>query len=184
MLLIIIKCFLIVLLIDFITGIFHWLEDSYGTEKTPILGKHIIAPNRLHHKEPRFFVQRPVWRRNRTTSSVAIIILSYHLFNDSLTWTWALFLGAFINEIHCWSHRSPKENGTVINFMHCYSLVQTPKHHSRHHRHPNNTCYCTFTNLLNPLLDRIGFFKHLELFIEYALGIKSTTLFLSEKTSK
>jgi ubiquitin-conjugating enzyme E2 variant len=42
----------VILLADFLTGVFHWLEDAYGTEDTPVLGPLVIKPNIVHHHYP------------------------------------------------------------------------------------------------------------------------------------
>ena len=40
-----------VLVADFLSGLFHWLEDAYGREHWPITGTLITPPNILHHHD-------------------------------------------------------------------------------------------------------------------------------------
>ena len=41
-----------VVVVDFLSGLFHWLEDAYGRENWPITGTLITRPNILHHHSP------------------------------------------------------------------------------------------------------------------------------------
>jgi len=40
--------------------------------------------------------------------------------------------------------------------------LQTARHHACHHTDPKNSHYCTMTNVLNPVLDRMGFWNGME----------------------
>jgi len=51
---ILLKTIAILLLVDFISGVLHWLEDAYGNEEWPIIGKQITKPNIIHHHDPRY----------------------------------------------------------------------------------------------------------------------------------
>ena len=37
---------------DFLTGFFHWLEDTYCLEGMPLIGSFICEPNIEHHIGP------------------------------------------------------------------------------------------------------------------------------------
>jgi hypothetical protein len=64
----------VTILADFISGILHWIEDSYGSERTPYLGRIVVVPNVIHHYQPREFTSSPFWRRNSVTTVLAAII--------------------------------------------------------------------------------------------------------------
>lgn len=38
---------------DFVSGIAHWLADTYGSERTPLVGEGFIKWFRLHHVYPK-----------------------------------------------------------------------------------------------------------------------------------
>ena len=47
-----------ILMADFLSGFFHWLEDAYGHEAFPVTGRLFsTTPNILHHHNPRYFVR-------------------------------------------------------------------------------------------------------------------------------
>lgn len=160
----VIEFLLALLAVDFFSGFLHWLEDSYGSVDTPVIGKYVTAPNRLHHEQPRKFVKSPFWRRNRfvclLSSVILAITLTTGLFNNF--WLYFFILSTMTDEVHCWAHRSRLENGPLINFMQKFGLVRSPKHHEKHHSNQKNTHYCVMTNFLNPFLERIRFFPILE----------------------
>ena len=76
------------------------------------------------------------------------------------------------NEIHCWTHRSPRENGKIITFLQRAKILQSPRGHAVHHTDPKDRSYCTVTDWLNPLLDRFDFFARLERFVLQTTGLK------------
>lgn len=154
----------LVFLVDFLSGCFHWLEDAYGSEQTPVLGRWVVLPNVVHHRQPRHFVHSPFWRRNRVTMilSATVFVAVATLFGTSWQLGFVGVLGAFANEFHCWAHRSPPENGRLITALHRLRLLQTPVHHALHHADPKNRAYCVLTNYTNPLLDRVDFWRRAE----------------------
>ncbi|MEM9481002.1 MAG: fatty acid desaturase CarF family protein [Verrucomicrobiota bacterium] len=154
----------ILLIVDFFTGVLHWLEDAYAREHWPIIGKHIAAPNIRHHFEPRAMTKGPFLKRNFLTMLIASSVLGVVtlLGQFSWQWVWACALGSMSNEIHCWSHRSPRENGRIITWLHRHGIVQNQRHHSKHHTDPKDTYYCVLTNWVNPILDRLDFFARCE----------------------
>ena len=42
---------------DFLTGFFHWLEDTYCLEQMPLIGGFICEPNIDHHIDPQLMVR-------------------------------------------------------------------------------------------------------------------------------
>lgn len=155
----------IVLLVDFLTGFFHWLEDSYWSPETPILGKWIVVPNRAHHADGQAFLKKSWLESCWDLLIVAIIIIAAAYFLNRLTWEVWLFavLVANANQIHKWAHIARDENKPwIIALLQKMYILQRPRHHGQHHRKPNNTHYCTMTNALNPILDKIKFWRALE----------------------
>ncbi len=164
----------IVILVDFFSGVFHWIEDSYGTAETPIIGKLVVIPNLIHHRQPRDFVKSPFWRRNTVTIALSLVIFLGLARIWGVTWELCLFcvLGGLCNEFHCWAHRSPEENGRVITWLHRLRILQTPGHHAVHHTDPKNRAYCVLTNYTNPVLDKMEFWRRTEWVIGLLTGVR------------
>ena len=36
---------------DFVSGIVHWMADTWGSETMPLVGRRILHPFRVHHVE-------------------------------------------------------------------------------------------------------------------------------------
>ncbi|MEI8279794.1 MAG: fatty acid desaturase CarF family protein [Bacteroidota bacterium] len=159
---------------DFLTGLVHWWEDTYGNPNWKFLGKSIIEPNLIHHKKPRAFLQGNYWTRINTSFLAGLILLAlcylFHILNGYSFC--CILLSIHGNEIHRLAHQSNKENGKFITALQLTGLLQSRKHHGRHHTMPYECSYCAITNYLNPLLDNIKFWNKLEWSILKLTGIK------------
>lgn len=155
---------IIVLAVDFLSGLLHWLEDNYGEPEWPIVGPWIIGPNRLHHKDP-FAFTRNSWLRSASALIViGAVILIVCWYTDTLSWQVLLFvaIGVNANEIHKWSHLPKDKRMTIVLLLQDVGILQSARHHAKHHRAPHDSRYCLVTNALNPILDCIGFWRGLE----------------------
>jgi plasmanylethanolamine desaturase len=163
-LLILVKLAVTVLAADFVGGVVHWLEDAYVREDTPWIGRIVARPNIVHHHYPRYMTRHSWWQTSRDLAILSALLVIAAWFSVRLTWEVWLFaiLSANANEFHKWAHRTRKENGWLISFFQDTWLLQTGRHHARHHTDPKNSHYCTMTNVLNPLLDGMGFWNGLE----------------------
>jgi plasmanylethanolamine desaturase len=152
---------------EFVAGLVHWIEDAYIRDHTPLVGRLIGRPNTVHHYYPRFMTRHGWWQTSRELVALAGVLILTACFGGWLTWQVWLFaiLAANANEFHKWEHRSRKENGRFISFLQDIKILQTSRHHALHHTDPKNSHYCTMTNFLNPVLDRIFFWERLERFL-------------------
>jgi ubiquitin-conjugating enzyme E2 variant len=174
MLEIVVKIVASVVIADFLSGFFHWLEDAYGQEDWPITGNLITKPNILHHHDPRYFT-RYSWLYSARVLLVmgAIVLALAYMFGflNGMT-VLVVLVGINANEVHKWAHRTKAENGRVITFLQQAGLLQSAAHHATHHTDPKNTYYCVLTNFLNPVLEWLGLWAALEAILELLLGIR------------
>jgi hypothetical protein len=162
-----------VLLADFISGVVHWAEDAYIRKDTPILGKLVANANIEHHEKPRAFVVRGWWESSWDLALLATLLIITAWATGNLTWQIWLFaiLSANANQIHKWAHQAPHENGRIITFFQKIKLLQTQRHHAQHHRNLKNSHYCSITNVLNPVLDELEFWKTTENVLNKLFGM-------------
>ena len=163
-----------VLVADFLSGLFHWLEDAYGRENWPITGQLVTKPNILHHHDPRAFTRNSWFESSWILLCLGSVVLTAAWLVCALGWqVWlVVILGVNANQVHKWAHRTPRENGLFISLLQRVRLVQTPRHHACHHTDPKNSHYCVLTNLLNPLLDGIRFWDGLEWLVWHGFGVR------------
>lgn len=171
---------LLILLADFISGVIHWLEDTYfypGIFKG-ILDKSVVKPNMYHHKKPADIINGTYLQTNIVSILITggIGLLLYLLNLGTVDIYILLMVLSHSNQIHKWAHdpRPPE----VIKGLQTLGILQSLKHHGIHHRYPYDKNYCVLTNYLNPLLDGIGFWRLLELTLG-RLGVtvkRNTTL--------
>ena len=150
--------------IDFVSGLIHWAEDTFGSTSTPIYGKWIVEPNTLHHEQPAAFISKTWWQSSWDLSLVSgLIVLVFYLY-DHLSWHVVLFpfLGANANQLHKYAHMSPVHVPVFVRFFQHIGLLQKAKHHALHHQGQKNSAYCVITPYLNPVLDYIYFWRFLE----------------------
>jgi len=161
---ILLKLVLVLLLVDLVSGVVHWAEDTFWTTDTPVLGPVLVAPNLLHHDEPAAFVRFSYWHSNGQLLKVAVALLVVAALLGHLTWPVALFalIGGHANQIHKWAHMARRKVPAPVRWLQRAHLLQSVAHHYRHHGGERNTHYCTVTPLLNPLFDRLGVWRGLE----------------------
>ncbi len=152
-----------VLLADFLSGLAHWIEDSYFTPDTPLLG-HTIAKNVQHHLQPALFVANP-WFITIRSSLVCAVLVGVPLWAvDSLAWWSGIGLGmaVFANQVHKWAHMPSAYLPEPVRWLHQLGVLQTPEHHAVHHAGRKDSRYCVVTNIVNPVLDTLRFWRFLE----------------------
>ena len=96
---IILEVIVTVLVADFVSGLLHWLEDAYGREDWPIIGRLVTRPNILHHHEPRYFTRHGWFHSSWDLMCLGLLVVLVAWLSGLLTWQVWLFvvLGANAN---------------------------------------------------------------------------------------
>ena len=162
-LLFIIWCLFCLMLADLLTGFGHWAEDTYGHLGMPeILRALVIRDNLIHHHKPATILNGSYWERNYISIMLAMVLTGVALLFRMHDWRvfLVLALGSQSNQVHMWGHmvRPP----WPVKALQRVGLLQSPRHHSMHHRSPYACRFCTYTSILNPVLDRVKFWRGLE----------------------
>jgi len=162
--LILVELIATILLVDFGSGVIHWMEDTFWTEKTPVIGNRIIKPNVLHHTNGYAFVRNSWFHSSRDLLYAGGILLAICWVTGFLSWHvyLSVFLMVNANQIHKWSHSNQARVPVVVKILQKLRILQTPRHHANHHKGEKNTHYCVITDFMNPILDRLGFWGWLE----------------------
>ena len=152
-----------VLVADFVTGIFHWAEDTWlAPGQSTFLDKYVTQDNIDHHAHPGKIRAGHYWATNRVCIALAAVVAAILLLFQVHLWEpyFVLAILSQSNQIHMWSHssRAPR----FVQFLQRYGILQSPKHHAIHHKAPYASKFCTVTEFLNPVLDRAGLWRALE----------------------
>lgn len=164
----------IILLADFISGFVHWLEDAYAKPEMPFVGG-IARENLLHHDKPRDFLKKGWWQSSYDLIALGLVILAISWFAFGAVSIWLVLLVVLsvnANQIHKWAHQNRQERPWVISKLQDWHILQGARQHGRHHRGEKNTYYCVITNILNPVLEKLGFWVGLERSILWVTGVQ------------
>jgi len=164
---------------DFTTGLVHWACDSYGSERTPLLGAGLIRGFREHHRRPRAVLASDAIDANgQAAVAVALALgvaalpplrglLAAHPFAYALGLALCAVSGLG-NQLHQWAHTPAAPR--FVRRLQRGGWVLSPRAHARHHLPPHASAYCTATGWCNPPLDALGFWRALERLVERVCG--------------
>ncbi|MGI8732826.1 MAG: fatty acid desaturase CarF family protein [Pyrinomonadaceae bacterium] len=157
---------------DLVSGLVHWMADTYFSEDTPVIGQSLVKPFRLHHLYPRDICTHGLVTTVGNVCILAVPVLTVSIY---LLWSWddsswlaftilcvALMSLATVltNQFHRWAHQ--EKPSRMVCWLQRTRLVLPPTHHQIHHTKPFNMHYCITNGWLNPILNKIGFFRGLE----------------------
>jgi plasmanylethanolamine desaturase len=164
-----------VLLADFVSGVVHWAEDAYArfkpARKLPMINR-VALDNDLHHRRPRDFLARSWWQSSWDLALIGATVVAVAWAMGVMSCAIVVFviLSVNANQFHKWTHRNPRENPWWVTQLQRMYLLQTPRHHGRHHSGEKNSHYCVVTNFLNPVLEEVSFWRRLERLVDRLRG--------------
>ena len=161
------------LVADFLSGFVHWAGDTIGDQNTPIFGPNFVTPFRYHHVDPKDITRHDFIETNGNNCIVVAPILALLLLVTPKTTGWFFYLCAVMaftswfifctNQFHKWAH---DDNPTrLVRMLQRAGLILSPEHHAIHHASPQDKSYCITVGWMNPVLDRISFFRICEAII-------------------
>jgi ubiquitin-conjugating enzyme E2 variant len=158
------------LVADFLSGFVHWAGDTVGDESTPVFGNNFVRPFRYHHVDPEDITRHDFVETNGNNCIVvAPVLLMLVLIMPKTAGGW--FFGAVVaastawfvfctNQFHKWAHH-PRPAPWVRGLQRA-GLILSPEHHAIHHAAPQDKYYCITVGWMNPVLERVRFFRMLE----------------------
>lgn len=149
---------------DLVSGVVHWLADTWGRQSMPLLGRRFLRPFRVHHVNPADFLRRDFVDCNGDVAMLACPILLGALWLEP--GAASAFVGALgaaslpTNQVHQCAHmpRPPR----AVRWLQRHGLILSRAAHARHHTRPHTSHYCIATGWCNPLLQRLDLFARAE----------------------
>ncbi len=166
---------------DFMSGLVHWIGDTWGDPSMPIVGQYFIRPFREHHVDQAAITRHNFTETNGANSLATMVVLlptvlllygvntptvlAFHLF------AFAMSIGVFgTNQFHKWSHLSDERCPWIVRRLQAMGVILRPEHHSKHHAAPYDRYYCITVGWLNPVLAKMRFFRMAEKIIQKGTG--------------
>ena len=169
-------------LADFVSGLIHWFADTYGAEDTPLFGPWLIRPFRQHHVYPRDICTHGLVLAIGNSCTIAVPFeagVLYLMLTDEevsiteafLSLVFNVFAVAIVatNLFHKWAHA--EATNAFISCLQKSRFLLSPAHHDLHHMTPFDSNYCITNGWLNPLLEKVRFFRRIESALSM-IGIK------------
>lgn len=164
---------------DFISGLFHWMGDTWGTPSTPFVGKVFVRPFREHHVDQLSITRHDFIEVNGANCLISLPPLLGLLWLNYVDAPVMVLAGGFggmflfwiflTNQFHSWAHQaSPPRIARLLQRWH---LILPPGHHQVHHAAPYMKYYCITSGWLNEPLNRTGFFRALERLVSAVTGL-------------
>ena len=149
---------------DFLSGIVHWFADTYFSARTRVIGT-LIEPFRIHHTQPQRICEFRAMATVSHTAILAIPVLAATLIVLeegflSLVIALTMLSAVLTNQFHKYAHSTSCSK--IVRWLQGKSIIISPRHHARHHAKPHRSHYCITCGWMNPLLDRIHFFRRME----------------------
>ena len=171
-----------ILLSDWISGVVHWMFDTWGGVNTPVVGRLAIRTFRHHHVDQRAITRHDFIETNGHNIALTNIYSAVGLYTlrstDDVTLfdvfvcsslLWATLFTAFTSQIHKWAHQD--EPSRFVSLLQRTRIILSPGHHSKHHSAPYNRNYCITVGWMNGPLRAIRFFETLERTITAITGV-------------
>jgi hypothetical protein len=163
---------------DFVSGLVHWIADTWGEIDMPIFGRRFLHPFRVHHANPDDFLSRSFINTNGDVAMLVSPVLAIALLMP-LESQVLLFVNVFLtaccatalptNQVHQWSHMpSPP---TFVRFLQDHGIILGRQAHRQHHCPPHIDNYCIALGWCNRGLMGVSFWRRLERLITWAAGV-------------
>lgn len=151
---------------DFLSGLIHWVCDSFGDSNTPLWGPMLVAPFRRHHKAPADITHISLTENLGASALVGSFVLwwwSPRVVHGSSGWTvllyaaglWCIAFAVVSNRFHRWAHLPLARRPYWMQCLQRWRIVLKPQDHAIHHRKPHRNNYCILSGWANPLCNRV-----------------------------
>ena len=167
---------------DFMSGLVHWLFDTWGSTSTPIVGQLAIRTFREHHVDARTMTKHGFVETNghnitlsMVPSTIGLLAVHHGTLLSALVSMSCFFMAlcvAMTSQIHKWAHLPEEQMPRVIRKLQDAGLIIGARHHNRHHVRPHDSYYCITVGWMNGPLEFVRFFRVLERVITAITGVE------------
>ena len=162
------------LLADLTSGTVHWMFDTWGTVRTPVVGALAIRTFREHHVDEKAMLQHDFIETNGHNCALSIILSGSGIHAASQFTAYCMMSGAifiaFTSQIHKWAHMDRPPG--LVRLLQRMRIILSPVHHHSHHVAPHTRNYCITTGWLDGPLRVLRVWETLEWLISFVTGAR------------
>ncbi|RFO98506.1 hypothetical protein DIC66_01035 [Rhodoferax lacus] len=151
---------------DLLSGLIHWVCDSFGDSHTPLWGPMLVAPFRRHHKSPGDITQISLTENLGSSAIAGAVVLwlwspdfarpaSNGVLLARLVGLWCVAFAVLSNRFHRWAHLPTARRPRWMQRLQHWRIILRPQTHALHHRKPHRGNYCILSGWANPLCNRV-----------------------------
>ncbi|NVO05735.1 MAG: hypothetical protein HXX19_07260 [Rhodoferax sp.] len=151
---------------DLLSGLIHWVCDSFGDSHTPLWGPLLVAPFRRHHRAPGDITQIGLAENLGSSALAGALVLWLWSpqpvpASDGLALLaryaalWCIGFAVLSNRLHRWAHLPLARRPLWMRRLQAWRIVLNPQDHALHHRKPHRCNYCILSGWANPLCNRV-----------------------------
>ncbi|KAH6776832.1 hypothetical protein C2S51_008144 [Perilla frutescens var. frutescens] len=163
-------------LADLGSGIYHWAIDNYGGDQTPVFGPQIES-FLYHHQHPAEITKCETAGILCTVAEVVTVVVTpINILSDHpifLAFV-AVFTGCvmFSLKFHAWAHTPRRKLPPLVTALQDAGVLLKWSEHTKHHRPPFNSHFCTVSGIWNRVLDEFNILAAFEVALFRATGVR------------
>lgn len=168
------------LLADLTSALVHWGFDTWGSVRTPVIGRSFVRTFREHHTDAREITRHGFVETNGANALLTLFVLiptalarpdvGAPLGRATIVAVLSLtLLIGVTSQIHKWAHTEAPP--PLVRWLQRAGVILSPEHHAAHHAAPHDRCYAITFGYVDALLDR-GLFRALERVVTAATGLR------------
>lgn len=116
-----ISLFASLLVVDFLSGLLHWAEDTWTAPGgSALLDKYVVLENIEHHRLPGTIRDGNYWVTNRVGIALACIVAVVMIVLHVRAWQAYVIalMASQANQVHLWAHSAnPRANSSPTSIM-------------------------------------------------------------------
>jgi ubiquitin-conjugating enzyme E2 variant len=151
---------------DLLSGLIHWICDSFGDAHTPLWGPMLVAPFRRHHQAPGDITRISLTENLGSSAIAGALVLCLWApqalpapsgveMLERFTGLWCIGFAVLSNRFHRWAHLPTARRPRWMRRLQHWRILLPPQEHALHHRKPHRGNYCILSGWANPLCNRV-----------------------------
>jgi ubiquitin-conjugating enzyme E2 variant len=149
---------------DLLSGVVHWVFDTWGSSRTPLVGPLAIRTFREHHDDAHAMLAHDFVETNGHNFALSAVLSGVGWLASAPLFARAFLVAAVFvaltSQIHKWAHT--KRPPALVCALQRWRVILSPAHHQVHHQDRHTRNYCITTGWLDAPLRALRVWEGLE----------------------